>query len=248
MFRIPSLGLTFVLALLLTGIGCMNCHHGAYRECLRPVEQVGASAPIRAKVHTFLMNGVDVLDIGGLDQLRLAIIQSGYPKVYFAQRFDLEWYYREIIRLYQEDPEYRFVLVGQGAAAPSLQQLACRLTQDGVTIDAVVYLDPHGVTGPQEGEWGYPSYVISAKQWLNGPRIRAHHCNSFAQVSYELREHPAADAIISLLLASALQVPNREKPIDCLPLLDEKKPVPRPNQAKKVPAIPAEWDVLCPKN
>lgn len=249
MNRIRRAVLTALVSLPFVSLGCLKCHHTAYRECLRPVEHVGALAPARAKVHVFLMNGVDVVDRNGLKELECAIVEGGFPKVYYAQRFDIEWYYKELHRLRREDPDHRFILVGQGAAAKQLQELACRVTNDNIPLDAVVYLDPIGVNTERDGEQRYPSHVIQSQRWINGPRVRNENCNTVTRIGRrEVCEHPAASAIIALLIASASEVPVENPPIDCIPLLDENKPIPRPSEPKQVPLPSSEWNILCPNS
>jgi hypothetical protein len=230
------------------GASCMKCRHTAYRESLCLVEHVSVIAPARAKVQVFLMNGVDVFDLGGLSVLQTAIVDAGFSKVYYAQRFDVEWYYREIHRVHRDDPDNRFVLIGQGAAATQLQELACRLTNDGISLDAVIYLDPTGVNTERSGERGYPSYVMKSGERFVGPRIGLDGCSSFDRLGRkQCPEHPAASTIIAMLTVSAHKVPFENPALNCVPILDENKPIPKPGEPKQVPAIPPEWDFLCPK-
>jgi hypothetical protein len=226
----------------------MKCHHTAYGDCLKPVEQVAAGARARAKVYVFLMNGADVFDVGGLKELEGEIVRAGFPKVYYAQRFDQEWYYKEMHRLRRTDPDNRFVLVGQGAAAKQLQELACRVSADQIPLDAVVFLDPVGATGDLAENQPYPSKVIRSHHWIGSPRLPATDVMMIERVGHlHLPNHPSAvAAVVEILAASAVRVPIPNPPLDCVPQLDDRKPIPRPYEPKVVPAPPPGWDVLCP--
>ena len=101
-------------ALAVAGQGClMQCNHTAYGECLQPVEQAAVGLPARSKVYAFLMTGADVFDVGGMKELECELVRAGFPKIYYAQRFDEEWYYKEVHRLRRTDPDNRFVLEGR---------------------------------------------------------------------------------------------------------------------------------------
>ena len=45
---------------------------------------------------------------------------------------------------------------------------------------------------------------------------------------------------------SALKVPLPDTAVDCLPLRDGKRPIPRPADPKEINAPPPGWEFLCP--
>ncbi len=229
-------------------VGCLHTCRTTPNECLRPVEEVAVIAPARAKVYTFLMNGADVFDVGHLHELECSIISAGFPKVYYAQRFDQEWYYKELHRLHRDDPDNRFVMVGSGTAAGELQKLVCRVTADGIPLDAVVLLDPAGSVGEWPADAPFSTTVLKSRLWPESPRLASLHSLTIPEVGHaRLPNHPATvREVVGILTASALRVPDRRKPIDCVPLTDEPKPIPRPDQPKEIPPYPASWGGLCP--
>ena len=242
-----------ILAVLAASVSVVGCLHSCgspyrYQDCLKPVEQVPVIAPARAKVYVFLMNGADLFDVGHLHELECQLVAAGFPKVYYAQRFDGEWYYKELHRLHREDPDNRFVLVGQGTAAEQMQQLAARVTECGIPLDHVVFLDPVGGKGDLTENAIYPSTVIRSRLWVGSPGLVTPQAVKVREVGHlHLPGHPAAvDELIGILTQSALRVPIARKPIDCIPLTDEPKPIPRPWEPKVVPPYPANWDALCP--
>src|SRR5947208_6163224 len=88
---------------LFAGTGCVRCRYLALAESQLPVEQSKVIAPSRGKVYLFLVNGADLAECGGIENLQQQVICGGYPKVYHAQRFDRAYFRRELHRLHRED-------------------------------------------------------------------------------------------------------------------------------------------------
>ncbi len=234
---------------LFAPFGCTTCNQTAGYDCLKSIESVSALAPQRAKVYVFLMNGADLFDLGGLKELEGKLNAAGFPKIYYAQRFDRDWYYREIHRLRRDDPENRFVLIGQGTAADQLQKLARCLSHDEIPLDAVVFLDPVGAKF--DAETPYPAKVIRSHQVIGAPLASGQHETMILQnVGHlHLSDHPATvSALVELLFASAQRVNIPRPRVECVPLTEEPKPIPRPSEPKVVPAVPPGWTVLCPES
>ena len=232
----------------LAGVGCIrNCRSNPHM-CLRPVEEMNAPAPARFKVYVFLMNGHDLFDLGQLKELECRINDAGFPKVYYAQRFDQEWYYQELHRLRRDDADNRFVLVGQGTAADQVQQLAGRVTADGIPLDAVVFLDPAGGKADLSEGDTYTTSVVRSRRWPAAWGMSTSRALKIPDVGHgQQPTHPATvDELVGILTYSALQVPVERKPVECIPLTDEPRPIPRPAEPKMVPPAPPGWDALCP--
>ncbi len=235
------------VATLASGVGCIPFRSSTYTECLLPVEAGGPLAPQRARVYTFIMNGADPLDLAHLKDLEKGIHTAGYPKVYYAQRLDEEWYYREIHRLHRDHADNRFVLVGFGLAFPQMESLSRRLTTDGIPIDAMVFLDPAGPRAKDGCEPEYPYGVLRSRFWPAGTLEKGEGVRFPDAGHFHLPNHPdSVGRIVALLQASAAQVPDRRKAVECIPVADEPKPIPRPNEPKQVSTPPPEWDALCP--
>ena len=238
------------LAVALVTAGCTATCRTNPHDCLRAVEEVAVIAPARAKVYVFLMNGSDVFDVGHLKETECDLHRAGFPKVYYAQQLDQEWYYKELHRLRRDDPDNRYVLVAQGTAAEQLRQLACRVTADGIPLDAVVYLDPIGVKEDLAADTAYPTTVLRSRLWPTSPKQAAVESLRIQEVGHaHLPNHPAVvQQIVSIVTDSARKVPIERKPIDCIPLTDEPRPIPRPDKPRDVPPYPANWQALCPNS
>jgi hypothetical protein len=246
--RVKRLLVGAVVATAALSAGCTSCPHKAYGECQRPVEEVSVGIRARARVNVFLMNGADVLELGGLSELKDAVLAAGFPKVYYAQRFDREWYHREINRLHREDADNRFVLIGYGTAADQLRLLAAQLTADGVPLDTVAFLDPAGEGADLTGS-PFPSLVIRSRRWRLSPRLQPTEAMTLPGTGHRDVPDSAATVqqVVAILTASAHRVPVNNPPVECVPVLDPKKPVPRPDKPKEMPPLPPEWRFLCPQ-
>ncbi len=236
-----------VLGMALSG-GCTTCRHTAFAESLKPVEQVRVLAPARARVYAFFMNGADLLEVSGFSELREELICAGFPKIYYAQRSDREWYRRELHRLHREEPDARFILVGYGSAADQIQELACQVSQEQIPLDAVVFIDPIGVKGDLTQNVPYRAVVLKSHHWRAAPRLQAPETVMVDHVGHiGLPEHPATvQALVDLMTESALKVPLPDQTVDCLPLRYENRPIPRPADPKVIAAPPPGWEFLCP--
>jgi len=246
--RVPrNLVLAAVGTAVLVSAGCTSCPRKAYAECLRPVEDVTAIAPARARVNVFLMNGLDPLQVGGLHCLKDEILAAGFPKVYYAQRYDREWYRRELHRLHREDPDNRFVLIGYGTAADQLRQLACQVAGEGVPLDMVLFIDPAGENADLTSA-AFPSLVIRSQHWRLSPYLQPTESLTVHGIRHPgINCSPATvQQVVSILAESARRVPVFNKPVECVPVIDPTKPVPRPDTPKVMPPLPPEWRFLCP--
>ena len=228
--------------------GCTTCRHTAFAESLKPVEQVRVLSPARAKVYAFFMNGSDLLELYGFSELREELICAGFPKIYYAQRMDREWYHRELHRLHREDPDARFILVGYGSAADQIQELACQVTREEIPLDAVVYIDPIGAKGDLTQNVPYRAVVLKSHHWRAAPRLAAPESITVNGVGHiSLPAHPATvQALVDLMTDSALRVPLPDSTIDCLPLRNGNRPIPRPADPKEIKPPPPGWEFLCP--
>ena len=61
-----------------------------------------------------------------------------------------------------------------------------------------------------------------------------------------LTYYPTVETITSYLTGSAKQIHIPQEPVDCLPMRDDPRPVPRPNEPKQIVAKPG-FEFLCPR-
>jgi hypothetical protein len=227
--------------------GCAHFPSASNTQCLRPVEEVAAPAQARTRVNVFLMNGADILEVGGMSELKDDIVAAGYPKVYYAQRPDREWYRKELHRLHREDPLNRFVLIGYGTAADQIRELAVQVTREQIPLDVVVFIDPVGERADLTN-CPFPSQVIRSQRWRLSPRLQTSEKLQIQGTNHLNVPNSlgTVEQVVAIVTASALRVPLNLPPVECVPVIDPKRPIPRPAEPKLIPPLPPEWQFLCP--
>lgn len=226
-----------LLARLLLGVvcvgqvGCMSFNHFGFERALHTSSPTPVPMPSRGRVHVFLMNGLDVLDAGRVNSLRDHLVESGFAKVYVAQRADREWYYRELRRVVADDPDSRLVLIGYGGAAAPIYNLTYDAEQDGLPVDALVLLDPIGLNGDLAVGLKTHSLVVRSHNWRGGAALTAKETVAVPGVGHRSLPSDAAtvDVIVRILTASASGVvQDSSEMLPFLPLTDNPDPSPRP--------------------
>ncbi|HET6573363.1 MAG TPA: hypothetical protein VFG68_07165 [Fimbriiglobus sp.] len=236
-------------AVLAVGAGCVNSRHTAFQEALYPPIELPYPPPARNQVFLFMMNGHDVLESGGMLELRDQLCRAGYPMVYYTQRVDREWYHHEMWRVARANPGARLLLLGYGSAAPAVTGLVYDAARDGLPIDAVVYLDPIGVSGDQAATLPYRSVAVRSHNWRGGRALSTSETVTVANVGhYALPSNPATvETLVQLLTASAGQVPVYPAGgLPRLPLRDKPDPTPRGIDPATVAQPLGPWDFLKP--
>lgn len=228
----------------LANTGCVSCHYKAQPQYLEACHSSPVPAPLRNHVYLFIMNGSDIFDCAGLTTLRDKVCAAGFPKVYYAQRADRQWYEAEIRRVYLNDPAARFIILGMGTATDHLIPLATGAAEDGLPIDGLILLDPIGTTIGTSSS--VPVTVIKSRGWS------AHAENTTEMMLSEVSHlglptsTPVLETVIGQMIASAHRVGPIEGPrIPTVPLSDKPAPLPRPREiVPNESAEPDTWDFL----
>ncbi len=231
-----------------TGSGCVRCRYTALAESQMPVERTAVSAPARSKVYLFLANGADLTEQGRITELQQKVICGGFPKVYHAQRFDRAWFRKELHRLHREDCNSRFIIIGYGTAADQVLELACCVSDEGIPLDCVGFIDPAGLNADLMYRAPFRTILFRSHHWVLSPRLVTNEMVKVHNVGhYDIMPNPlTANAVIELMTESALRVPIDNRPIQCLPIRDDVRPIPRPDEPKKI-EVPLEgYEFLCP--
>lgn len=232
-----------ILGLLLAGTGCVTCHHKGFAESLS-CQSSPTPCPVRQEVYIFAMNGADVCDLCGLSTLRDRLCKNGYSKIYIGGTQDRGWFEREIGRIRRSDPAARFVLVGVGAAADSLLKLVGCLNRDGAPLDAVVFLDPVGVSADL-GMLPQRTVAIRSCFWLANGLVARENVTNADTGHFGLPGHDlTVQLLVDVLTESAMRVgPLDGPPLPAMPLSDTPLPTPRP--VSPTPSeVRDEWDFL----
>lgn len=131
-----------IALVLLAVTGCTVCHHRAGDLALEDSRCPEIPACQRMNTVAILVKGFDPLDIAGVEPLRTALIESGFPKVFRIESHHAAFIEREIRQILCENPETRIVLVGSGTGAMLARSLSRTLARSGAHVDSVIEIAP----------------------------------------------------------------------------------------------------------
>lgn len=234
-----------ILGVLVAATGCVTCRHNGFAESMSACGTTPVPCPIRQEVYVFALNGADVCDICGLATLRDRLCVLGFPKVYVSSLPDYGWFQREVWRIHCSDPNARFVFVGVGVSAKCMMSMGSNLAREGVPVDAVVFLDPIGVSANVSVGAPFRTVAIRSAKWPGTGLIAGENFENPNTSHFGLPGHEQTAAVINgILVDSAANVgPLEGPPVPMLPLYDSPLPTPRPMEAMPV-ASRDEWDFL----
>jgi len=131
-----------ILALgLSTSAGCMSFLH--------PVDPTGPELVAacrelpkcaRDHVYVFIIHGMDPLDFANLEGLCKYMHDLGFNNTYYGQLYHTWQIEKDIRRIYHEDPEARFALIGFSFGANMVRSVTQHVNNEGIRIDLLVYL------------------------------------------------------------------------------------------------------------
>ena len=228
--------------------GCMTCRHEGTAEALRVTEGAAFPNPVRQRVHLFMMNGDDLLELGGMLKLRDELCRAGYAKVYYAQKEDVNWYYSEMRRLNRDEPDARMVLLGYGASAARVTKLAQDAVVDNLPLDGVIYLDPAGYDADLTQLLPLLTVTIRSHNWTDSPGLVTADSVGVASGHAGAPRDPGTLAAVVRVMgfsASRVVLPTFED-LPHLPLRDKLEPTPRGIDPATLVPPPPGWDYLRP--
>ncbi len=225
------------ITLLLGLAGCAVCHHRAGDLALEESRCPEVPACQRMKVYAILVKGFDPLDIAGVESLREALIESGFPKVFRIESHHAAFIEKEAARILCEQPHARFVLVGSGTGAMLARSLAGRLPN----VDAVVEIEP--VLPAILGQY---SLNANVRHVVIG-RVGLGSYSPTAKTEYRIvpglaRLTPCPNPLVVEMVKEQLTISAQNMAIiddgsyPTLPLLDNRAPMP----GELIPEIPVE--------
>jgi hypothetical protein len=249
------IGVVALAAMCLAGgQGCLSFVHSLD---LPPKEQtiVGEQipAPSRSRVHIFLLQGLDPLDLANINGLTEYIHQLGYNQTHYGQFFH-QWSFRKEMRnIHKEDPEARFVVIGFSLGSFMACELANAVKEEKLPIDLLIYLggfilDNSPRTQPDNA--ARIANILTAGYVLKGPQMdRAENIRCNDVWHFGLPTHPRTRELLARELAVvAARVPYAEKIPPLPPELENEIPRPRrvtTDQLRQMSAhLPSEWTFL----
>lgn len=136
-----SLGILFITESRATaevGLGFFHPLQACDRKVVKACEEAPADG--REHVHTFIVNGLDPLQLGNLNGMTGYLRRLGFPQTHFEPMLGYRATKRQIREIRQNDPDAKIVLVGYSLGAGVVRRLANDLQKEGIAVDRVVYL------------------------------------------------------------------------------------------------------------
>src|ERR1700687_3400844 len=112
------------------------------QTCDPKVVKACEAAPADGKehVHTFVVNGLDPLQLGNLNGMTGYLRRLGFPQTHFEPLYGYRATRRHVREIHQSDPDAKIVLVGYSVGALVVRRLANDLQREGIVVDRLVYL------------------------------------------------------------------------------------------------------------
>lgn len=222
------------VAVLAGGGGCVSCDTRSARANWEGGPACEVPACDRAHVYAVLVNGACPAGPTSLEGLRDGLAARGFVKSYFGQVLHAPWLAAEMRAVAKCDPAARFVVVGADVGAPVAAHLARHAAADGLNIDALVLLNPVGMSGTD----GCATRTVLVSC---GTDCSAPHTERMAVAGatrFTLPGHPGTVELVrDLLKESAARVEHPPAVFD-----DLTEPGARPpRDVLPPPGTPAEW-------
>ncbi len=244
--RTKSWGVLALCVGLTPSVGCLSTNYRAYHESMHCTDLNPYPMPVRSQVYLFMMNGSDVLELGGMLTLRDEVGKAGYAKVYYTQSEDRNYYLREMQRLHRDEPQARMLLLGYGTAAGNTLELAAVACRTGLPLDAVIFLDPLGVSGNLADTLAAPTVAIRSHNWFGGKELVTIDRLQLPGVGHlAVPTNPTTvNAVVQLMTASAAKVPVEDirLTLPFLPLRNKPERTPRGIDPATLSEPTGEWE------
>jgi len=112
------------------------------QACDPKVVNACEAAPSDGKEHvyTFIVNGLDPLQLANLNGMTGYLRRLGFPQTHYEPLLSYRATKRHIREIRQSDPDAKIVLVGYSAGALMVRRLANDLQRENIAVDRLVYL------------------------------------------------------------------------------------------------------------
>ncbi len=124
----------------LTSTGCLSVLHPV--RCPETPEYAACPGLPRcccSKVHIFFVAGLDPLDYSNLHGLAGHCQRLGFCNTYVGQMYHGKRFRNDMVRIRNEDPDSRFVLVGFSLGANVVRWITHEVGRENIHVDLVAY-------------------------------------------------------------------------------------------------------------
>ncbi|HEX4592401.1 MAG TPA: hypothetical protein VH120_20895 [Gemmataceae bacterium] len=235
-------------AALAAGPGCLSLDRKPIAlspDCAAACGEVPCAC--RGKTYAFLVSGFDPLDLDHVGDVRRALIQAGFTKIYNGQFYHDSFFAREMQRIRREEPEARFVVVGFSLGTEFAASLAESVGKQGVPVALLASVDPYWWSNAPTRKPDNVEQVLNVhgERLLFAPAMSP---GSDVQIPgsfpANVTAHPlAVETVVRALATVAGNVPHTEPSIPA-PDFASDQPTPRPVTRTDSPRD--AWDFLKP--
>jgi hypothetical protein len=234
-----------LFALLLPG--CLSCFNPTPDLVPEIKQQCQLVSPYcRDNVYVVLVNGADPLCCGNLKGVRDYLNSLGFVKCYYAQLYHEGCLLEELRNVREVHPDARIAVVGFECGASTAQNLARRATEEGLTVDLLMLLEPKDLSATSHVSLPAVPRVIAVRAGKLDSRAPDGDFTETIMVPclsrYGVPTHPVTlQTLVEELSQLAMNVPIQAPAIEQFPA----GPTPRP-VAPEVKTPMDDWDFLKP--
>jgi len=232
--------------------GCLS----AFNPVAAPAPEVRQTCdslplPSRNRVHVVLVNGVDPLCCGNLHGVREQIVELGFGRTYYAQFYHEASLFKELQAAHARDPHAKIAIVGFEYGAQAARNLARRASEQGITTDLLLLLQPKGLRydpALEGGDIRRHITIRTGKDELTNLGLETGEIFDLPCFNrYGVPTHPNTLRILTTELTHlAMNVPVIDPVVTPFPsMLDDPAPSPRPITISDGKTHD-EWDFLKP--
>jgi len=239
-----------LLAGCAAGVGCSCPLHSVHPVPDDLAQACGCIAKSSLDhVYVFFMQGTDPFDWANLQGINEYVQSLGFQHTWFGYFYHLSHFKKEILRIHQQDPQARYVLVGFSLGANLMRDLSQAVAENGVYIDVLMYVDAKFLKDQPHARPANVCKLINfiAKGYLFSSGELEEAENHYVPEGWHFASptHPGvAEALARELAHLAGSLPA----IDDFPTLPVPRtdPTPRPVSTARTNEKPDEWDFLKP--
>jgi hypothetical protein len=194
------------------------------------------------------MDPFDWANLGGVNEY---IHKLGFNNTYYGQLYHSWWVARKVRRIYQEDPEAHFVLIGFSFGANMVRNVAQSVRSEGINVDLLMYLGGNTLKNiPRDRPENAVrvvnvlahGYIWNGTQFDDAENINVEDVWHFGSPT-----HPRTlEALTRELTLIAASIPSVVPAPVAPSLTPEDEPSPRVMPRAAAQAHPDEWDFLKP--
>jgi hypothetical protein len=210
--------------------GCVTDNHRAYDNSLAPIGDAEAiSKADRNRVHIVILNGSDPFRRESLDRLVAELNAAGFAQVSYGGLLYAPYFETKLRKIAADDPDSRFIIIGQGLGITAADAMTARLSQSGLIVSAVVAIEPMTMPGATESlDHDVRRVTVSARDAVGTILREQDVAYKIDDTGTLLEDHATAGIVLQLAKDAVQSMPKSvEESFAALPMIDNPAPLPR---------------------